>query len=377
MKANRFTLIALSAIALGATFVLAEMHGWPGRQAFSAPDFAALWSWSLSSSASTINGPGGEAVKVVREPLAEARNLSVIIVALVGAFAGASRIIDRVSRGDKGEANSAAAVSNARARLDGELVMIESLIRSYITKNHTYSAALARGQKDVASNGGPEKIRAAIELLIAENRAMLQATKDYERSLQESRTQITDLRIALVETRELVERDSLTQVATRRHFDKVFAEKVEEANNTRLPLSLIMADIDHFKKINDTLGHPIGDEVLKHFANIMAKCVGDGDTVARYGGEEFAIILSGTAIESARIVAEHMRRATEGKSWVVNGGPRTCQLTSSFGVAQLRNGESPERLLQRADANLYLSKSKGRNAVTVDDDSARRDKMAG
>ena len=126
MKANRFTLIALSAIALGATFVLAEMHGWPGRQAFSAPDFAALWSWSLSSSASTINGPGGEAVKVVREPLAEARNLSVIIVALVGAFAGASRIIDRVSRGDKGEANSAAAVSNARARLDGELVMIES-----------------------------------------------------------------------------------------------------------------------------------------------------------------------------------------------------------------------------------------------------------
>ncbi len=147
----------------------------------------------------------------------------------------------------------------------------------------------------------------------------------------------------------------------------MLTKSVSEANRNQTLLCLILTDIDNFKNINDTYGHPIGDEVLKNFADIMTKNVKSNDTFARYGGEEFAIILPQTSVEEARMMAERVRKQTEIGSWVVKGGPQVCRFTSSFGVAKLQPGESPENLIQRADTKLYMSKSKGKNRVTAED----------
>ncbi len=354
--------LAPALVVLGAAF------GWPLTKIFGSPDFSALWSWSLKSWVVTDIDARGEAIKTVYEPLAAARNLSIIFLGVVVALASASRIIEIFSRTDPGrDAESASPLTLARQRLDGELGAIETLIQSYLQKNKSYSSALTRGSRGLISSGSPENICAAIKLLIAENQIMLQATEEYERSLQESKSQITALRSALVQTQELNMRDPLTQVATRGRFDSMLTKSVSEANRNQTLLCLILTDIDNFKNINDTYGHPIGDEVLKNFADIMTKNVKSNDTVARYGGEEFAIILPQTTVEEATRMAERIRKQTEAGSWVVKGGPQVCRFTSSFGVAKLQPGESPENLIQRADTKLYMSKSKGKNRVTAED----------
>ena len=360
----------IGGVVLAAALVaFVAAFGGPLAERFGAPDFSTLWSWSLNSWVSTSLNARGETITTVYEPLAAARNVAIIFLGVVVALVSASRMIEIFSRTTSGErqVESASSLTLAREQLDSELGAIEALIQSYLQKNKNYSSALARGSKGLTSSGNPESIHAAIKLLIAENQLMLQATKEYERDLQESKLQISALRAALAETQELNMRDALTQVATRGRFDSMLAQSVREANRNRSLLCLILADIDNFKKINDSYGHLIGDEVLKNFADIMTKNVRGGDTVARYGGEEFAIILPQTSVKQARMIAERIRKQTEVGSWVVKGGPEVCRFTSSFGVARLQPGESPENLIQRADAKLYMSKSQGKNRVTAED----------
>ncbi len=127
-----------------------------------------------------------------------------------------------------------------------------------------------------------------------------------------------------------------------------------------------MADIDHFKSINDRYGHPAGDEVLKWFSKILANNMKGRDTVARYGGEEFAIILPQTSLENAAMLAGQIRTQLEQQLWKKPGAANTLlRVTASFGVAQLADGEGTSGLIQRADAKLYESKAQGRNRVAA------------
>ncbi len=126
-----------------------------------------------------------------------------------------------------------------------------------------------------------------------------------------------------------------------------------------------MADIDNFKKINDTFGHPVGDEVIKKFADLMAETTKDQGYVARYGGEEFAIVLPAMSGAQAAGIAEGIRKALETQRWGVRGGPKLGKVTASFGVSQLNDGEAPETLIEKADAKLYESKAAGRNRVSA------------
>jgi len=179
----------------------------------------------------------------------------------------------------------------------------------------------------------------------------------------------TVLRITLAENRKLSAIDDLTRVASRRFFGKHFPREVERAARYARALSLILCDIDNFKKINDTLGHAAGDDILRQFGPRLQRQLRKGiDWVARIGGEEFAIVTPETDYESALAVARKLRSAVGETAFRATS--KKLQVTASFGVCGMDRvpvGESrlAERVLKIADAALYRSKKDGRNRVTA------------
>jgi len=153
----------------------------------------------------------------------------------------------------------------------------------------------------------------------------------------------------------------LTGLPNRRHFDERLAEEVARAQRHHHPLSLVLADLDHFKGINDSHGHAIGDEVLRHVAALIRRHCRAADIIARYGGEEFALLMPETPLEGAARLAEDLRVALERHAWdAVQPG---LQVTMSFGVAQVVRVAEPAVLVGYADDLLYLAKRNGRNRV--------------
>jgi diguanylate cyclase (GGDEF)-like protein len=160
----------------------------------------------------------------------------------------------------------------------------------------------------------------------------------------------------------LARTDSLTGLANRRAFDEVAELEIQRAVRYGTPLALVIADLDHFKAINDRYGHHVGDEVLKGFARILTTSVRGIDLVGRWGGEEFVVLMPGTGIEEAMQAAERMRLAVAGAPTRVDG--KTFGYTASFGVAELLpDVPTMDALLSRTDAALYRAKHQGRNRV--------------
>jgi len=160
--------------------------------------------------------------------------------------------------------------------------------------------------------------------------------------------------------------DPLTGIKNRASLDQTMAREVSLAHRNKTPLSLIVADIDHFKKINDQFGHSAGDEILKAFA----KCINDNlrtsDILFRYGGEEFVVLLTGTDGRSARAAANRIRKAIEVCSFncnALNSSSNEVPLTASLGSASLTASDTMESLFDKADRALYHAKEGGRNQV--------------
>lgn len=174
---------------------------------------------------------------------------------------------------------------------------------------------------------------------------------------------ITNARLHL-EMEMMAITDGLTGLLNHRRFQERLSEEFRRIGRHPEPLSLILADLDHFKKINDTYGHPTGDEVLKKIAGILKKMVRDIDIVARYGGEEFAIILVNTEREGAYKLAERIRKEVEKRSFSFGG--RKIPLTLSLGIASYP-GDSriKEDLISKADKALYQAKAEGRNRTCL------------
>lgn len=155
-------------------------------------------------------------------------------------------------------------------------------------------------------------------------------------------------------------RDPLTQVSNRAEFDRMLAQFVQNHLRRQLPCSLIICDLDHFKKINDTHGHQAGDEALISFAAMLRRSARTGDFVARYGGEEFVVLCADCTCDAAARRAEELRADLERTPQpALRGDP----LTASFGVTQLQAGDTPETMLRRADRALLQAKESGRNMV--------------
>lgn len=164
---------------------------------------------------------------------------------------------------------------------------------------------------------------------------------------------------------ERAEVDGLTGLGNRTQFNKRWAEKVAECQRYDQPLSLALLDVDHFKQINDTFGHPAGDEVLQGLAQLLLAQCRAVDVACRYGGEEFALIMPHTTAREAESVADRIRRAIAAVEWPRH--PET-PVTVSIGIvgadgAAAAAGMTPESWLEAVDRNLYAAKHKGRNRV--------------
>lgn len=173
------------------------------------------------------------------------------------------------------------------------------------------------------------------------------------------------LRNALLyrEMRIKADRDALTRLPNRQYFDERLLQEMKRHQRYGHPLSLLMMDLDHFKRLNDTHGHQAGDMVLEEVGRILMTSLRSSDTPARYGGEEFVALLSNTTEEQAWILAERIREAIAGRRFHFKG--RFFRITASIGVASLQAGvfSSSADLLGEADAALYRAKNMGRNAV--------------
>lgn len=158
--------------------------------------------------------------------------------------------------------------------------------------------------------------------------------------------------------RELASTDGLTKIANRRTFEATLEREVARAARSGDPVSLVMLDIDHFKRLNDSQGHPAGDEVLRGVAAVLSRTCREFDMPARYGGEEFAVVMPGCGPEEAGVIGERFRRA-------VSSAPSRTRITASAGVASYpAHADGADTLVRAADEALYQSKDRGRDRTT-------------
>ena len=160
--------------------------------------------------------------------------------------------------------------------------------------------------------------------------------------------------------------DALTGLNNRRYFESHMNAMLDIAAHRGRPLSLMVLDIDHFKKVNDTYGHEAGDEVLKEFATRVRRVLRMSDLVCRLGGEEFVVVMPDTPIEIAARVAERVRNAVERAPFAIDAGAREIPVTVSIGLSDRGADISHDAMFKRADRALYRSKNNGRNQVTAE-----------
>lgn len=194
------------------------------------------------------------------------------------------------------------------------------------------------------------------ELAVAEKAKTLKDLRALTHELELRHQELATLNRQL---EHLATQDALTGLDNRRVYDRELTAQLALFQRTGKPFALIVADIDHFKQVNDSLGHDAGDQVLKEIGQQLRINTRDFDTLARIGGEEFAFILPNTTAEQAYNVAERKRKALEQFTG------QYCKVTLSFGVAEVRNDDNERTLYERADHALYQAKKDGRNQVQM------------
>jgi diguanylate cyclase len=220
-----------------------------------------------------------------------------------------------------------------------------------------------------ALDSGKVDVRTLVQKLSIATRAIQARNAKLEEKLENSMREMEAIRGRMETVRKESLTDALTGLANRRSFDETAQQAVETAEAEGRPLSFVICDVDHFKKFNDTYGHPIGDQVLRLVGQCLKINVKGKDTAARFGGEEFVVILPNTTREQAAHVANEIRKTVESKKIVQKSTGRDMgTVTLSLGVASLRRGEQVAELLNRADACLYAAKRAGRNRVITEAD---------
>ena len=221
---------------------------------------------------------------------------------------------------------------------------------------------------DMLSEDMPiQEIKQVVNKLVDETKTIASSGKAIQHKLNETTQRLEILQREFEDLKTEATVDFLTGVANRKAFDSELLKLAEIAAAENGQVCLLMLDIDHFKKFNDTHGHLIGDEVLRYVSAKIKQLVRGNDFVARYGGEEFAVVLPETPLKGARTVAENIRLSfARNRLTRIKTSKPLGIITVSIGAAQYRSGEAPAELISRADQSLYLAKESGRNRVALE-----------
>ena len=241
-----------------------------------------------------------------------------------------------------------------------------------------YRKAISGFSDQLHEDSSAEDVHQIVAGITDETRRMEERTRELEQKLQESSEEVAELKANLEEVQNEAMTDMLTGIANRRRFDQALQDQAADAVEEETPMSLLLLDIDHFKKFNDNFGHLMGDQVLKLIARSLTQSVKGRDLPARFGGEEFAIVLPETPLEAACVLANQIRMLIARRNIVKKStGEILCKMSVSIGVGQYRPGEPLDDLIRRADGALYAAKDAGRNRVISERREAPPARMTG
>ncbi|MEO1014788.1 MAG: GGDEF domain-containing protein [Pseudomonadota bacterium] len=332
-------------------------------------------------------GVAEEALKAIRalKLAATPRNIELLMAHLYGSHPALSTDFEKAVRPDgsmgQGQADKlydshilrtdlAAEIAVMLQRFEAEVSKMSGAVaqsgedsRGYCDELSTLSGEL----NDIVDDGGDQNVIKLVEGVIRVARAAQDTNQKLEEQLAESSDEISFLRENIASIQQEAMTDPLTGVKNRKTFDVAIIKTVERAHEEDQPMSLVLADVDHFKRFNDKWGHQTGDQVLRLVADMMKQNVKGQDVLARYGGEEFAIILPATSRDNGVKLADRIRQAVGARALKKRRSNESMgNVTLSMGVAELRAGDTVEAIIERADKCLYQAKSDGRNCVVSD-----------
>ena len=252
----------------------------------------------------------------------------------------------------------------AGVALEKQIEQVLDMMRDAREDHSGSSEKLADYSTALASSASSDDMAAVVRNVLIETQNMVSRSKELETKLQESSEEITSLRENLQAVQHEAQTDGLTGIANRKLFDGRIQQEAEKATSEKSTLCLMLTDIDHFKKFNDTFGHRIGDSVLKVVARHLKDSIKGADLAARYGGEEFVVVLPETELKDATTLANQIREKLAKRELKSSkSGDNYGSVTLSIGVARFRPGESIGSFIERADEALYRAKETGRNRV--------------
>lgn len=258
-------------------------------------------------------------------------------------------------------------ISRIGSELDAELRDALGVIAEGTSANRRFADILRTARSRIGSASGRADLRRLVNELLDLGQSQAHTAETLGAELAKVQAHVAELQRELNRLRDSAYLDHLTQIANRRHLEEVLEREIAAAQRSGQPLSFALADIDHFKAVNDRWGHAVGDAVLKHFAALLKENIKGQDTPARFGGEEFAIVLPRTSAFNAVHVVDNIRRLMADTEFVVSRTRDTIgHITVSFGVTQLLASDTVQSLIERADALLYRAKRGGRNRVEAD-----------
>ncbi len=212
-------------------------------------------------------------------------------------------------------------------------------------------------------------IKNIVDQMLVETKSLIQSGQRLQTRMKISSDDLKQLHQDLEKSQQEAQTDALTSLINRRGLEKRFELERIRATQNNSPFSIIMADIDHFKRVNDNFGHLVGDSLLKNLAIMIKSHLRQNDVAARYGGEEFLILLPETGIEGAKAVAQKIKKALAIKEWKLKGtGESMGNITISMGISLYTLNEPEKDLVKRADDALYLAKEQGRNRIITEQD---------
>ncbi len=262
------------------------------------------------------------------------------------------------------ESSKNSAAVDASEQLNAVMVAARQFLANAIADNRSQMQAISDVASQTQAGVDPKKL--VVQLMNELAKVATRATR-LEAGFAEQTRELDTIRESLSKSEQRAKTDTLTGLANRRALEEFFRVAQIASMEKREPLSVLMLDVDHFKKFNDNFGHGVGDQVLKLMAQVLREKVREIDLPARYGGEELIAVLPGADLAAAAFIGERIRRSiAECRITRRSTGEGLPTITVSVGVAQFQSGESMTDLIERCDRALYRAKQNGRNRLVTE-----------